>query len=34
MRMHYPGWDITKPLEDIFEEIYAATAAKLQHLIA
>ena len=30
MRAHYPGWDITKSLDDIFEEIYAATAGKLQ----
>jgi CDP-paratose 2-epimerase len=30
MRTHYPGWNITKSLNDIFEEIYAATAAKLQ----
>jgi len=24
MRAHYPGWDLTKSLEDIFEEIHAA----------
>jgi CDP-paratose 2-epimerase len=24
MRAHYPGWDVTKSLEDIFEEILAA----------
>ncbi|HLP44656.1 MAG TPA: NAD-dependent epimerase/dehydratase family protein [Candidatus Deferrimicrobium sp.] len=24
MKMHYPGWDITKNLQTIFEEIYAA----------
>jgi CDP-paratose 2-epimerase len=30
MRAHYPGWDITKSLDDIFEEIHAATAGKLQ----
>lgn len=30
MQAHYPGWGITKSLEDIFEEIYAATAGKLQ----
>jgi CDP-paratose 2-epimerase len=29
MRSHYPGWDITKSLDDIFEEIYAVTAGKL-----
>ena len=21
MKVHYPGWDITKPLDRIFEEI-------------
>jgi CDP-paratose 2-epimerase len=26
MRAHYPGWDITKTLENIFDEIRAATA--------
>ena len=30
MRSHYPGWDITKSLDDIFAEIYAVTAGKLQ----
>jgi len=30
MRLHYPGWNITKSLDQIFEEIHAATAAKLQ----
>ena len=25
MRAHYPGWDITKSLDDIFSEIYLAT---------
>ena len=25
MRAHYPGWDLTKSLDDIFEEIHAAT---------
>ena len=24
MRRHYPSWDITKTLEDIFREIHAA----------
>jgi CDP-paratose 2-epimerase len=24
MKAHYPGWDITKSLEDVFEEIYRA----------
>jgi|SRR3984893_13524181 len=27
MRRHYPGWDITKSLDDIFEEIHAASMA-------
>jgi CDP-paratose 2-epimerase len=30
MRTHYPGWDITKSLDNIFEEIYEATQAKEQ----
>ena len=25
MRRHYPGWDITKSLDDVFREIYQAT---------
>jgi CDP-paratose 2-epimerase len=25
MRRHYPGWDISKSLDDIFQEIYRAT---------
>ena len=25
MKAHYPGWDITKTLEDVFQEIYEAT---------
>ena len=25
MKKHYPGWDITKTLDDVFREIYAAT---------
>ncbi|MEQ1854046.1 MAG: NAD-dependent epimerase/dehydratase family protein, partial [Chthoniobacteraceae bacterium] len=25
MRRHYPGWDLTKSLDDIFSEIYAAS---------
>lgn len=28
MRTHYPGWDLTKSLDNIFEEIYQATQAK------
>src|ERR1035438_1965310 len=28
MKSHYPNWDITKTLEDVFREIYEATAAK------
>ena len=28
MRAHYPGWDITKSLDDIFEEIHAAAKAR------
>jgi CDP-paratose 2-epimerase len=28
MRRHYPGWDITKSLDHIFEEIYHASIAK------
>ena len=24
MRAHYPGWDITKTLDTVFKEIYAA----------
>lgn len=26
MKAHYPGWDITKTLDDVFQEIYAACA--------
>lgn len=33
MRDHYPGWDITKSLDHIFEEIYSATAKK-RHAVA
>lgn len=29
MREHYPQWDISKSLDDIFEEIYVATMQKL-----
>jgi CDP-paratose 2-epimerase len=29
MRSHYPSWDITKSLNDIFEEIYTASSAPL-----
>ena len=25
MRQHYPGWDITKPLDAVFQDIYEAT---------
>lgn len=25
MKAHYPGWDITKTLDDVFQEIYEAT---------
>jgi CDP-paratose 2-epimerase len=28
MKSHYPKWDITKTLEDVFEEIYKATITK------
>ncbi len=28
MRSHFPGWNLTKSLEDIFEEIHAATKDK------
>jgi CDP-paratose 2-epimerase len=28
MRAHYPGWDITKSLDDIFDEIHEALLAK------
>ena len=28
MRAHYPGWDLTKSLDDIFEEIHAAEKAR------
>lgn len=27
MKAHYPGWDITKTLEDVFQEIHAASMA-------
>ncbi|WP_395739470.1 NAD-dependent epimerase/dehydratase family protein [Prosthecobacter sp.] len=30
MKAHYPGWNITKNLEAVFEEIYRATLAGLQ----
>lgn len=30
IRSHYPGWDITKSLDDIFGEIYQAAVQKLQ----
>jgi CDP-paratose 2-epimerase len=28
MRAHYPGWNVTKTLEDIFSEIYLATISR------
>ncbi len=28
MKSHYPGWDLTKSLENIFEEIHAAQAGR------
>lgn len=28
MRAHYPGWDLTKSLDDIFSEIYRASVGK------
>ena len=28
MKAHYPGWDITKSLDDVFSEIYQATKEK------
>ncbi len=28
MRGHYPGWDLTKSLDDIFEEVHAAMKAR------
>jgi CDP-paratose 2-epimerase len=28
MKAHYPGWDITKSLDDIFEEIHASWVAR------
>jgi CDP-paratose 2-epimerase len=27
MKAHYPGWDITKSLDDVFHEIHAASTA-------
>jgi CDP-paratose 2-epimerase len=30
MKAHYPGWDITKSLQDTFEEIYAAWITRKQ----
>jgi hypothetical protein len=29
MRAHYPGWDITKRLEDIFTEIHDAWRVRM-----
>jgi CDP-paratose 2-epimerase len=31
MRTHYPGWDITKSLVDVFREIYLATVIKYEN---
>ena len=31
MRSDYPGWDITKSLDDIFEEIYASSRTRSVH---
>jgi CDP-paratose 2-epimerase len=28
MKAHYPGWDITKTLDNVFHEIYEAVVAK------
>jgi hypothetical protein len=30
MRAHYPGWDIRKSLDDIFNEIHAAWADRAE----
>ena len=30
MKAHYPGWDITKSLADVFREIYEATVKKTE----
>ena len=30
MRAHYPGWDITKSLSDIFSEIHDAWRARMK----
>ena len=30
MKAHYPGWDISKSLDDIFQEIYASWANREQ----
>jgi CDP-paratose 2-epimerase len=30
MRAHYPGWDITKSLADIFNEIHDAWRARMR----
>jgi CDP-paratose 2-epimerase len=30
MKAHYPGWDITKTLDDVFREIYEVTSKKLK----
>ena len=30
MKAHYPGWDITKTLDDVFREIYEVTSQKLK----
>jgi CDP-paratose 2-epimerase len=33
MKAHYPGWDISKSLDDIFQEIYASWANREQLLV-
>jgi CDP-paratose 2-epimerase len=30
MKAHYPGWDITKSLDDIFQEVYEAWASRVE----
>jgi len=32
MRAHYPGWSLTKSLDDVFSEIYQAQMARLDEL--
>lgn len=33
MKMHFPDWDITKSLHDIFYEVYAAWANRVEQLV-